>query len=320
MSSLPDPHDRFFKDTLSRREEAREFLLTYLPQEVARLLDADSLELAKDSFVDKELRKHFSDLLYRVNLRDGRGAYVYLLFEHKSYSEPLIALDLLRYLVRIWEQWLKQGGTGPLPPIIPWVVYHGERQWQPALDFGSLVGVGEPLSSFVPDFRYLLCDLTGYSDEKIRGGVILRVALLLLKYIFREDLEQRLPEILGLLRELSTRRSGLEYLETILRYLAHAAEGLSEEGLKKAVEAALQETGGGIMPTLAEKWIEQGLQQGLRRGLLEGIELDLELKFGSEGVAILPEIYKIEDVDLLRAIQKGLKTVQSLEELRRIYQ
>lgn len=70
------------------------------------------------------------------------------------------------------------------------------------------------------------------------------------------------------------------------------------------------------MPTLAEKWIEQGL----RRGLLEGIEVGLELKFGSEGVEILPEIYQIEDVDRLRAIHKGLKTVQSLEELRRVYQ
>lgn len=70
----PIPPDRFFKEVLSRREEARELLLTYLPQEVARPLDADSLELAKDSFVDKELQKHFfSDLLYRVTLKGGVG-------------------------------------------------------------------------------------------------------------------------------------------------------------------------------------------------------------------------------------------------------
>jgi len=69
------------------------------------------------------------------------------------------------------------------------------------------------------------------------------------------------------------------------------------------------------MPTLAEKWIQQGLQQGL----LAGLELSLELKFGSEGIRILPEIYKIEDVNLLRAISEGLKTVHSIEELRQIY-
>jgi hypothetical protein len=52
---------------------------------------------------------------------------------------------------------------------------------------------------------------------------------------------------------------------------------------------------------------------------LKGSELGVELKFGSEGIRLLPEIYKIEDVDLLQAIYEGLKTVNSLEEFRRIY-
>lgn len=216
MTKIPNLHDLFFKDILSRKDEARDFMLHYLPEEVVGLLEADSLELAKDSFVDKELQERFSDLLYRVKLRSGRGAYVYVLFEHKSGSEPLIALHLLRYMVKIWEQWRKQGEVGPLPPIIPWVVYHGRAQWRPALDLRSLFAPAGALSAFLPDFRYLLCDLSAYSDEAIRGMVTLRVALLVLKYIFRKDLEDRLPGILGLLRELTARRSGLEYLETVL--------------------------------------------------------------------------------------------------------
>ncbi|MFQ5872778.1 MAG: hypothetical protein ACE5JL_03115 [Dehalococcoidia bacterium] len=81
------------------------------------------------------------------------------------------------------------------------------------------------------------------------------------------------------------------------------------------------------MATVAEKWIEQGRQEGLqegrqegvREGLLAGIELGLELKFGSEGLRLLPEIRKEEDVDVLKAIHEGLKTVDTVEELRRIY-
>ena len=85
------------------------------------------------------------------------------------------------------------------------------------------------------------------------------------------------------------------------------------------------------MATLAEQWLQQGreeglqqglqqgLRQGIREGLLAGIELGLELKFGAEGLRLLPEIRRIEDVEVLRAIQEGLKTVQTLEELRRIY-
>ncbi|MBI4531486.1 MAG: Rpn family recombination-promoting nuclease/putative transposase [Candidatus Latescibacteria bacterium] len=99
---------------------------------------------------------------------------------------------------------------------------------------------------------------------------------------------------------------------------------LPAEVVRRAIEAVVPEEGGVTMPTLAEKWIqqgrEQGLQQGLQQGLLAGLELSLELKFGSEGIRILPEIYKIEDVNLLRAISEGLKTAHSIEELRQIYQ
>jgi len=90
------------------------------------------------------------------------------------------------------------------------------------------------------------------------------------------------------------------------------------------------------MSTIAKKWMEQGmeqgmqqglqqgmqqgLQQGMRQGLLAGIELGLELRFGSKGLRLLPEVYKIEDVDVLRALHEGLKTAGDLDELRRIYE
>ena len=59
------------------------------------------MELSKDSFVDKELNEQFSDLLYKVSLRDGPSINVYVMLEHKSFPEPLIAFYLLRYMVKI---------------------------------------------------------------------------------------------------------------------------------------------------------------------------------------------------------------------------
>jgi len=53
MTEISNPHDRFFKDVLSRREAARDFVLHYLPAEVAKLLDVESLEVSKDSFKEK---------------------------------------------------------------------------------------------------------------------------------------------------------------------------------------------------------------------------------------------------------------------------
>ena len=85
MSNINNPHDKFFKETFSRPEIVRDFLQNYLPAELVNLLNLDSLELQKDNFVDDDLQEHFSDLLYKVQLHDGRFAYIYFLFEHKSY-------------------------------------------------------------------------------------------------------------------------------------------------------------------------------------------------------------------------------------------
>ncbi|MBW4635263.1 MAG: hypothetical protein KME30_26220 [Iphinoe sp. HA4291-MV1] len=68
-----------------------------------------------------------------------------------------------------------------------------------------------------------------------------------------------------------------------------------------------------------QKGIEQSQNQ-MRQVLLESLELVLELKFGSEGLSLLPEISQIKDVEQLRQIASGLKTVNTLSELRFIYQ
>ncbi|WP_299410975.1 hypothetical protein [Acaryochloris sp. IP29b_bin.148] len=60
-------------------------------------------------------------------------------------------------------------------------------------------------------------------------------------------------------------------------------------------------------------------QEGLREGLLEGIKLGLELKFGNEGLELLAEIFQIQDIEIIREIQSGIKKVSSPKELRSIY-
>lgn len=64
MSEISHPHDKFFKETFSRVEVARDFLNNYLPPSAIEDLDLNTMELQPDSFVDQDLQTHFSDLLY----------------------------------------------------------------------------------------------------------------------------------------------------------------------------------------------------------------------------------------------------------------
>lgn len=95
---------------------------------------------------------------------------------------------------------------------------------------------------------------------------MLHTALLTLKYIFRDDLRERLPEILGLLRELEQSSSGLDYVITLLRYLAQGAstERLNRDELRRVATAVLSE--GNLMMTIADEWVQEGIEKGIPMG------------------------------------------------------
>lgn len=56
-----------------------------------------------------------------------------------------------------------------------------------------------------------------------------------------------------------------------------------------------------------------------RRELRLAIEVGLKIKFGAEGLRILPEIHEIEDPEVLRTVLRAFETATSLDELRRAW-
>ena len=71
---------------------------------------------------------------------------------------------------------------------------------------------------------------------------------------------------------------------------------------------------------------EEGRAEGLaagrqeaREGFLAGIEELLDLRFSASGLALLPVIRPIEDLDLLRQILHSIKQAESPEALRRLW-
>ena len=228
MAEVVNPHDKFFKQLLTQPDAAETFLRTYLPPDVAAQLDLSALQLAKDSFVDATLQEHFSDLVFEAQLRDHSGAYVCILFEHKSYVDPLTALQVLRYMVMGWEYSLRQRGR--LWPVLPVVVYHGTARWAVARNFQALFEVPDALRPYAPEFQYHLTDLSAYNDEELKQSAELGVGLLVLKHIFRPDLRERLPEVLALWYTMRQKAHALDYLEAVIRYVTSASPSISIDG------------------------------------------------------------------------------------------
>ncbi|MEW6220719.1 MAG: hypothetical protein AB1634_14475 [Thermodesulfobacteriota bacterium] len=62
--------------------------------------------------------------------------------------------------------------------------------------------------------------------------MLLRSFLPITKHIFADDLNERLPGVLALMRDLARSRTGLQYVETLLRYVAAAAPQVEEDALR----------------------------------------------------------------------------------------
>ena len=122
------PHDKFFKETFSRKEVARDYIDQFLPVDIRENLDLRTLQLSQTSHIDEELQEHLSDIVYTCRWKSKADVRISLLFEHKSYPEKFPHLQLLRYLLGTWEYDLRE--EQPLTVTIPIIVYHGKKKWK----------------------------------------------------------------------------------------------------------------------------------------------------------------------------------------------
>lgn len=331
MSDLTNPHDKFFKETFTRIEVARDFFANYLPKPVVDTLNLESLSLQSGSFIDPDLQEQFADLLYQVELHDGTLTYLYLLLEHKSYADPLTPFQILRYMVRIWERDVQEGE--PLRPIIPTVVYHGREQWRVALDFREMFTGPEALQDYWPQFRYELQDLSRLSDEAIIGSANLQISMLVMKYILRPELTERLGDILLLFRDLTEAQTPLEYFRTVLYYIGNASKYLKADDMITVVQQTLAEEENEMMQTVADYWIEQGVEKGIEKGIEKGrqegrqegqqegrqmlqesiLEL-LQVRLDLTGVEITQRITAVSDLTDLRQLLRHAALAPTADE------
>lgn len=63
-------------------------------------------------------------------------------------------------------------------------------------------------------------------------------------------------------------------------------------------------------------WERFGIEKGLEQGLREAIELALELRFGKEGLRLLPRVRKLAGVARLRTFHRALLTARTVDSLK----
>lgn len=123
-----------------------------------------------------------------------------------------------------------------------------------------------------------------------------------------------------LLKDLSKKRTGLEYIEAILKYIVNAAPtgNISYEDLRVAVDEALPDKGGEIMPTIADTLREEGVQQGVLEDAREAVIDILEMRFDVVPQSIIKTINGLDDISILKSLRRKAVKAISLDEFMKI--
>jgi predicted transposase YdaD len=279
---MSGPHDLFVRYTFGHPERAAAELRAALPSHLVSEVDWATLRPEPVSVVDPELRKTESDLLFSARLRTGRPLLLYVLLEHQSSVDRWMALRMLRYVVRLVEQWRqKHPESTRLPVIIPLVMYHGTdetwtapRRVEELFDMPEEEEERERWRALVPRFEYLLDDLTAEREEALRarpGPPLVRLAWLALRYGRTGELAQRLPDWTVLFTQVQAAPDGAEHLGMVVRYLLYigdsTARRVTGQVLHSVVDAQRAEE---LMRSWGEELIERGMRRGLKQGLAQG--------------------------------------------------
>jgi predicted transposase/invertase (TIGR01784 family) len=250
---------------------AQSFFEAHLPIKFKKSIDWKTLQLCPGTFVDKQLQERYTDILYKVQLNKETG-YLYVLVEHQSNPDELMAFRLLEYQVKIWRQYLKQtkGPCKKLPLILPMIYYSGKHKpYSYSTDlmdcFLNPKVARENL--FKP---YHLIDLTQISDDELKKHSLVAGLELIQKHIRDRDLSALMQKMLqeGLLVRIINHAG--DYYEVLLNYVAAHSdlkeyEAFFDETEKLILEPERRKK----MMTLAKRLEKKGRLEGKQEGKQE---------------------------------------------------
>jgi predicted transposase/invertase (TIGR01784 family) len=274
MDKINNVHDKVFKKMFGDVTIAKNFLQSYLPNEILKITDLENLTYEKESYLDEKLKAFYSDLLFKTNI-NGKESYIYLLIEHKSYIDNTVAIQILEYIIKIWKLKMKDN---KVPLLIPLLVYHGKQKWNVDKNLNSLVeGIGtlpQEITKYIPNYNYLVYDLSSFTDEQIRGEAVLRILIRLYININKDkgDIKHLVTEAGRALEELFDKNKGYEFFEVFVRYVM-AVKDLNN--IEDIIDEDDPDGRSEFIMTLAEKLMNEGMEKGIRQ---EKINTALKLK------------------------------------------
>ena len=260
--------------------------MEYLPESFKELVDLRKIEVTSESYVEEDLQRRMSDVVYRVGFKDGDGrngsnrivvgktasstqeAFIYCLIEHTSSNDHLMAYRVWKYILLLLGRYIEDNKIDGkkrvrLPLVFPLVVYGGKGKYTAKKNLWELFENAEMARSVLGG-DYALVDLQGMDDKDIRRDQHIAIVKYMLKHIRDRDLVKAWENMFKLFPDavMIDRKNDYVYIRKLLWYSDARLRVENEEDLKRVLESNLDKNEGSkVMKTIADKYMEKGVEK-----------------------------------------------------------
>ncbi|MBQ6887726.1 MAG: Rpn family recombination-promoting nuclease/putative transposase [Lachnospiraceae bacterium] len=159
-----------------------QFLRDYSNIPMLKNVQPEDIEDVSERFVHLFSEERNADTVKRVRLENQVPFFMVSLIEHKTYVDYNVGMQILRYMVYIWEDYekemdklhekdktvkTKKQKDFRYPVILPIVYYEGKREWTAPREFKERIWLQEEFAQYIPNFAYELIQLKDYSNETL---------------------------------------------------------------------------------------------------------------------------------------------------------
>ena len=222
--------------------------------------------------------------------------------------------DMIRYLLasKVALSCAQERYVGP---VLAGIIFTDKEYQEESLPFelSSLDG------AFSMQGRFKEIVLTSYSEAQlmaIDSRLVILTPFTVPRELPKNDLMDRSRNWVDTAYKVYPKHLHQDVLNVLALFLLNRFRDLSREEVIQMLDFDLAQTRAG--QEIFQEGIEKGIEKGRLEGLIEAIKLGMELKFGLEGLKLLPRIEKEKDITRLDVIKEAIKiaaTVKEIEEL-----
>lgn len=230
-----------------------------------------------------------------------------------------MAVRFLSYRNNLWEQLrVANPGLERLPQVVPVLLYQGTGGWKSGNRLSDVLE--EPgefrdvLEPFIGDFEYVLVDLPQLSPEEIKGHIIGRVAMLLMKANREGRIWDAVAEIEPQLVELCQAEDSPELIRRLFRYIFESDSRIDKQGYHDKImllkDKQLQESAMSIAEVLRKEGKAEGVEIGAVIGEIRQCQKLLGQPVASKEDLSLEssEVLEMLHAELEKEVQKRLSS------------